>query len=975
MATPTTNAPPPTAHAVTPGPNAFAVRAAEADAHHLRGNAFYQQATVVENMRLQDQDMAGRLSLTPPTVVHPALRDDFRLGDSSPTSNLMANLMAIATAKSNQSPPLKLMPGEGFQGNPTDRGLESFHEELEPEESGDETEYPVFKFTPKLGTSEFSKSVGPATPTKKKGSVFNWSKSQEQPATSPKKRLLEKRLLEKMKLNNTRTQSPTVARGESGGELLPPKAKAVLSTPPKKPTILGRSPSKKLGMFARKVADAVSSSETPKTRLSLGNESRAASTGTSKPNFSASVGYKTPAREQRPKVPRFASQPQRVSRSQRYGDRPVDPADVVDVLRSSSLQYADGEIPPTPPAKDTPPDEKTKKAQETSDRIMQDHKESCEKRAEFIKKMSQRSQAIAATSKREMRQKPESKLTSPLRHKNFADDTPTRETYKLIGEDCRTSPTKYGGYARTNLPTITKAPSFQSMHGDLHQEHSLEDIKKCADAYGLDGLRDNPESFYKGDPKVVHSPSLYEEDWSTKGNISTQASADTLHTTGMFRPSPSMPDVLEHVRQMPSPAVSASATQTHQQPLKLPAPSKESPFLKARSSSRSSSKGTIPVMYSGLPLDPSSMDLLAGLNVHHGPSPGMATYFTRTDEGDRNYDSLADESDESVLDSPQPSPQAYSHPSAEPSPLEYLRPDVYSPPEVLSTPPKAESPPLEYLRPDVYVPEVVSTPRRGKTNKAPSASPSPPKTLTPSRSRGRIEDYKSNGSPIARAANSSPAKSQTLQLPSPLLKTTKPTFKLTPPTASPATFLREPEKKKLIYYRAERPLVPLWVSQIPLSSTQHAPQEFDSDESSPVRGASSLPPSGKNSTYAARLAKLRQARNDPDSNFALPIKREQKQVSTPSRSNEVTKDLTNKKTRTPRTTSPPPKKASSPCAASWPPPRPRTRPSKPSWPSTSSSRPLRPAPRPTSTPSAPTWLPVATPSSSAARPAPCAPWA
>jgi hypothetical protein len=970
MATPTTNAPPPTAHAVTPGPNAFAVRAAEADAHRLRGNAFYQQATAVEDMRRQDQDMAGRLSLTPPTVVHPAFREEFRLGDSSPTSNLMANQMAVALAKSSQTPPLKLMPGEGFQGNPTDRGLiESFHEELDPEESVDETDYPVFKYTPKLGTSEFSRSVGPATPRKTKAAKFNWSSSQEQP-TSPKRRFLEK-----LKLNSTRTQAPTVARGDSGGELLPPKAKAVLSTPPKKPTTLGRSPSKKLGMFARKVADAVSSSEAPKTRLSLGTEQKAASTGTSKPNFSASVGYKTPACEQRPKVPRFASQPQRVPRMQRYGDMPADPADVVDVLRSSSLQYADGEIPPTPPAKDTPPDEKIKKAQEASDRIMQDHKESCEERAAFIKKMSQRSRAIAATPKREMQQKPESKLTSPLRHKNFADDTPTRETYKLIGEDGRTSPTKYGGYARTNLPTINKAPSFQSMHGDLHQEHSLEDIKKCADTYGLDGLHDSPENFYKGDPKVVHSPSLYEEDWSTKGNVSTQASADTLHTTGMFRPSPSMPDVLEHVRQMPSPAVSASAAQTHQQPSRLPAPSKESPFLKARSSSKSSSKGTIPVMYSGLAPDPSSMDLLAGLNVHHGPSPGMATYFTRTDEGDRNYDSLADESDESVLDSPQASPQAYSHPSAEPSPLEYLRPDVYSPPEVLSTPPKAESPPLEYLRPDVYVPEVVSTPRRGKTNKAPSASPSPPKTLTPSRSRGRIEDYKSNGSPIARAANSSPAKSQTLQLPSPLLKTTKPTFKLTPPTASPATFLREPEKKKLIYYRAERPLVPLWVSQIPLSSTQHAPQEFDSDESSPVRGASSLPPSGKNSTYAARLAKLRQARNDPDSNFALPIKREQKQVSTPSRSNEVTKDLTNKKTRTPRTTSPPPKKASSPCAASWPPPRPRTRPSKPSWPSTSSSRPPRPAPRPTSTPSAPTWLPVATPSSSAARPAPCAPWA
>jgi hypothetical protein len=71
--------------------------------------------------------------------------------------------MAVNTTKSSQTPPLKLIPGEGFQGNPTDRGLiESFHEELEPEGSGDETEYPVIKYTPKLGTSEFSKSVGPS---------------------------------------------------------------------------------------------------------------------------------------------------------------------------------------------------------------------------------------------------------------------------------------------------------------------------------------------------------------------------------------------------------------------------------------------------------------------------------------------------------------------------------------------------------------------------------------------------------------------------------------------------------------------------------------------------------------------------------------------------------------------------------------------------------------------------------------------
>jgi hypothetical protein len=110
----------------------FALHAAEADAHRLRGNAFYQQVAAVEDMRRQDQEVAGRLDLTPPTVVHPALREDFRLRDSSPTSNLMVNQMGVNAAQSTQTPPLRLVPGKGFQGNPTDRNLiESFHEKLE----------------------------------------------------------------------------------------------------------------------------------------------------------------------------------------------------------------------------------------------------------------------------------------------------------------------------------------------------------------------------------------------------------------------------------------------------------------------------------------------------------------------------------------------------------------------------------------------------------------------------------------------------------------------------------------------------------------------------------------------------------------------------------------------------------------------------------------------------------------------------
>ena len=75
------------------------------------------------------------------TAANPALRENFHLGDSSFRTNLMANQAAFTQAKSStlkpgQSPPLQLIPEEGFQANPTDRSvIEGFHGELEPNNS------------------------------------------------------------------------------------------------------------------------------------------------------------------------------------------------------------------------------------------------------------------------------------------------------------------------------------------------------------------------------------------------------------------------------------------------------------------------------------------------------------------------------------------------------------------------------------------------------------------------------------------------------------------------------------------------------------------------------------------------------------------------------------------------------------------------------------------------------------------------
>ena len=850
---PEASPPPPPARTITPGPNAFALRAAEVDAHRLQSNAFYQQATAAETARLQtlqDQEMAARLELAPPTTAHPALRENFHLGDSFLRTNLMANQAAFTQAKSStlkpgQSPPLQLLPEEGFQANPTDRSvIEGFHEELEPNNSGNKTgRTRVFKYTPKLRSSEFGESVGPATPQKKRGGVLNWAAGDEQPG-SPKKSIFEKlkRTAARTLQAPTPTSSYSIERGDSGGEALPPKVKAVLSTTPQNTSSLGLSPSKKLGMLARKATGAVFSSEMAKARCALGSEQQATSAGARKVNFSASVGSKTPARELRPKVRRVASQPQRQLRHEQDEDKLANHTLVSGVLHDNSLQYIDRQIPPTPPAKDTPPHEKKLKAdQEEADRILAAHKERCENQAVIPNKMTHRKPVVAATRQREMQQKAESKLASPLHHKVFGDDTPTRETFKLVGEDGRTSPTKSGTYARKNLPTIVKAPSFRSMqaenHDDLQDEHSHGEVKKCVDGLGIDGVRDIPENFYKGDPNVTYSPSIYNDDWSTNVNVSNQTSADTLHSTGMSKPSPSIPNTVEHVGQPSSLAPPTSAAQYHQLINDSPTPSRVSPAITGRASSRSSSKGTISLAYPGLASDPSRMNLLADLDTRRGSaSDTRRPHCTRTTPADASFDAMMDMSDESDEDPPQPSPNhAYSHPSAEPSPL-YL--------------PSSEE----------FSPVVPSTPKRKGNNESLSASPSPQKTLTPSRNRGRIEDYKN--SPLARDVESFPVESQALQLPPPQLKPLTPTIVATPHAASPETFLGAPEETPLVVSPAGKAFVPIESLLTSTSAVQSDPQNVDNIKPGPVHDTSSL-------------AQHRQAGNDYDGLFAQPINREE----------------------------------------------------------------------------------------------------
>lgn len=697
--------PPAPARAVTPGPNAFAQHAAKVEKHRLASNAFYQQ------------EVARRI-VTPPTAVHPASRPGFRLGDTSPDSppldlrnSAVTTMSPFVNAEGHMppTPPLKLTPGDSSHAFPTDRGfIEDKREQLLHEHSGDATERtPVFTYTPKIGASEFSKSVGHDTPKKKKG-VLDWVSTAEQQSKSPKKGLLEKLRFTTPRPSQLTSQTSSVgtSRVYGGGEALPPKAKAMLSDSPHNAN-LGRSPSKRKGLFSRKVSENARSEE----KLILAHHSAAnkpRSVGALTANFSDSTGktpqtanttFSDPTYNRQGHTNRAVSQ----AHSEQGGDKQQKNNDsCCGVSRSQSLEYFDRTIPPTPPAKNTPPHEKQIKAQQEARRILEHHQMAAEARAKYARNV---------TPRKEMMQKPLSKLTSPLRghQRVFEDETPTRETAKLIGADGRISPTKTGTYGRKDMPKLVKQPSVYSLHAsyypDLQDEWSYEEVKKTTDGLGLQGLSELPESFYQREPRIMYSPSVYSTDWSARPSSTAYASPGVLHGTGMFKEPPSRPSIAEHHR---------------------PTPSKTS--LQTKKSS--SSKGSIPIMYPDIASDPSRRNTTDGVKTHHrSTSEIQLPVHSRMHLHGEHYSpsrssvmgTMAAEAEDVAL-----SPPTYNCPSAMPSPLQFLPAATYTPPPVV---------------------------KRKEVARSGSQ-----KTLTPSRSRGRIEAWKNAGSPIARKANSSSEK-------------------------------------------------------------------------------------------------------------------------------------------------------------------------------------------------------------------------
>lgn len=738
---------PPPPRTITPGPNSFAQQAAAVDRHRLRSNAFYQQ------------EMARRV--TPPTALHPALRQGFRV--ESPSNMTTTRDSGVTTLSPfvnvdylapppPPTPPLKLVPEECDESHPTGRGIiEDEREQHIHEASGTDTEHtPVrtYKYTPKLGTSEFSKSVGhtEATPKKKRGGVLDWSLSSSDQTKSPKKGLFEKlkaSIPRSSNNNNTgTTSSPAVGRGYGGGESLPPKPKAVLGSSPHKSNV-ARSPSKRKGLFSRITTEQshFDGFKSSLSRRSGDSEARSALSASARTAHSLESSNKTP------KTAHTAfsdpSYDRQVKEKRAFSETHSDAGGVsahqkkdnstCGVARTQSLQYFDRAAPPTPPAKNTPPHEKELKAQEESRRIMEHHQQSAKRR---IKEVTRK-----LTPREHMAQhKPSSKLPSPLHQHIFGDEdeeeTPTRQTVKLKGVDGRVSPTKTGGYAHKDVPRLVKQPSVYSMHAsfypDLEEQYSLQEMKKRTDGLGLEGLTKLPEGVCNRDPKITYySPSIYSEDcWSMRAELSGRASPSP---SNVIKRSPSLRS------QYPPTSAKASFG------------TKDS----------SSTEGTIPLVYPGLASDPSRANLViparessrqVSSTYHRASSRTRASSRSnlaherrtsppkRSSPTHRSSPSPSKKKTNPLDTAPSLSPRTFEHPSAAPSPLDIL-------PAVAYTPPKAKAPDQAMAA-------------RADT------------TATPSRSRGRIESHRSTGLPVTKHALAQ----ATISQPQPQLSTSAPSM-------------------------------------------------------------------------------------------------------------------------------------------------------------------------------------------------------
>ncbi|GIZ45294.1 hypothetical protein CKM354_000846700 [Cercospora kikuchii] len=477
--------------------------------YQLAGNAFAQQEF-------------ARRQMTPPTVIHPAFRPGFNLLDTtqplpeldpserlphaeeSPTMRSQFPMSSLETDRAATSGQMHrestqttlaqfmLNPPEIDLGTtpehtpvPTQREWLETRDNLELH-GGQQQHIPVIKHTPKSTAEEFASAV----------STISQNEVPTEPHTpgpkSPKKTTFLERVT---KWTARRTQTQLQKQKSDAGQApdlpLPPKARAVLQHPPPARG-LGRSPSKTKSFFSRRRSDA---NELPKPE-----PVRAAT----------SLGHRTP------RSVHFAT-PEPSAPQSRHVSGSSTAQRTSNLGRSQSLKYIDNAVPPTPPAKDTPPDEPP------------------------IRNMVQQRPA-------------------------FAYETPIKpREYTSSG---RLSPSRIGSNSSRGAAKLVTQPSMFSLRASVvpgaMDQAELDDANSRIGGLGIEGFS-MPHETRRGSYTAAYSPSVYSPDDFRRSAAQFPERAATMSTTqqpGHLISSLRTPrevDRLEQMRQRGSPHTAQSS--------------------------------------------------------------------------------------------------------------------------------------------------------------------------------------------------------------------------------------------------------------------------------------------------------------------------------------------------------------------------------------------------------------------------------
>lgn len=470
------------------------------------------------------REIQRRRRVTPPTKAHPALGESMQSAQVAPslrgrslseasisTRHLSfaditrqsdcTNITQFMDAGLQSAPALKLNATPNPATVPTFRDrIEKTNQSVRHQRNASEEEsVPVFHPTPKLpATKDFplrSSTPADGLQTEASGSKL--------PVKSPKKSIFSKFKLS----TNSRTSNTAAASDQPPDpashveEQVPVKVQALLGESPRKPkgrvslgaspTKIPRSPSKRKNFFSRKNVEFI---EPPRPSRALSEHQRPPDT----PSAVTSDGPQTTISD----LTHYSYQAQRNDLKRESKEAKDSKKDNMDIRSQSvNLRYLDCSIPPTPPAKNTPPHEKA---------------------AKEAKEVEEMQEAM--------------KLRPAQRQRALADGDE-----EVVNGTRKASDPRVGSYGYRHAPTLVTKPSMYSMHAsvvpDLMEASTIEEMNARVGALDLEGFSTPPENVRRSHiAAAVYSPSIYSTNWAADAGY-TKPGATPMLAGGELRES------------------------------------------------------------------------------------------------------------------------------------------------------------------------------------------------------------------------------------------------------------------------------------------------------------------------------------------------------------------------------------------------------------------------------------------------------